>query len=352
MALNTLTVSTAILSLGAALTAGCSQSRVAKAEETYPPLGEFVTVAGGQVHYVQDGSGPHVVLLHGAGGNLREFTFDLMDRLSDRYTVTAFDRPGLGYTDRVPGIETGLTATEGDSPQAQAAMLREAAARIGITDPIVAGHSFGGIVSYAWAVAGLDEDSPANAVAVVSLAGVTMPWPGDLGHYYQINGSALGGLIAIPMISAFATQTAIDNSINATFAPQNPPEGYADHIGAGLTLRPDSMRANARQVNTSRPHVVTLSARYPELTLPIEIVHGEEDTVVPIAIHAEEVAKIVPQVNTVRLAGVGHMPHHADPEEAVAAIDRAAARSGVSLSLIHISEPTRLVHSSRMPSSA
>ncbi|PXW70401.1 pimeloyl-ACP methyl ester carboxylesterase [Loktanella sp. PT4BL] len=326
MAVKTLSV---ILGVTALATAVISQYRAAQATTQYPPLGQFVDVTGGQVHYVQDGSGPHLVLLHGAGGNLREWTFDLMNRLTDRYTVTAFDRPGLGYTDRVPGIATGLTATEGDSPQAQAAMLREAAEKLGITDPIVAGHSFGGIVSYAWAVAGLDQDSPANASAIVSFAGVTMPWPGGLDRYYTVNGSAFGGVITIPAISAFVPPSVVDSSIEATFAPQSAPAGYADYIGAGLTLRPSSMRANTRQVNTSRPHVVQLSQRYPELTLPIEILHGEEDTTVPIHIHAEEIAKIVPQVNTTRLPGVGHMPHHADPLAAISAIDRAALRAGI-----------------------
>jgi pimeloyl-ACP methyl ester carboxylesterase len=326
LAVKTLSV---ILGVTALATAVISQYRAAQATTQYPPLGQFVDVTGGQVHYVQDGSGPHLVLLHGAGGNLREWTFDLMNRLTDRYTVTAFDRPGLGYTDRVPGIATGLTATEGDSPQAQAAMLREAAEKLGIIDPIVAGHSFGGIVSYAWAVAGLDQDSPANASAIVSFAGVTMPWPGGLDRYYTVNGSAFGGVVTIPAISAFVPPSVVDSSIEATFAPQSAPAGYADYIGAGLTLRPSSMRANTRQVNTSRPHVVQLSKRYPELTLPIEILHGEEDTTVPIHIHAEEIAKIVPQVNTTRLPGVGHMPHHADPLAAISAIDRAALRAGI-----------------------
>lgn len=324
-----LTFAATFAGLGAVATGLTAQYRATQAEGDYPPIGEFVEVTGGQVHYVQDGSGPHLVLLHGAGGNLREFTFDLMGRLTDRYTVTVFDRPGLGYTDRVPGVATGLTATEGDSPQDQAAMLREAADKLGVTDPIVAGHSFGGIVSYAWAVAGLDEDSPVNASAVVSLAGVTMPWPGELGRYYRVNGSAIGGLITIPAIAALATPGAIESSIESTFAPQSAPDGYGDYIGAGLTLRPNSMRANIRQVNTSRPQVVALSRRYPELSLPIEIVHGEEDTTVPIHVHAEEVAKIVPQVNTVRLPGVGHMPHHAEPDIVVDAIDRAAARAGL-----------------------
>ncbi len=329
MAVKALSYTAVALGIAAMATGLTANYRAAQAEAAYPPLGQFVAVTGGQVHYVQEGSGPHVILLHGAGGNLREFTFDLMGRLTDRYTVTAFDRPGLGYTDRVPGVAEGLTATEGDSPQDQAAMLREAALSIGITDPIVVGHSFGGIVAYAWAVAGLDEDSPVNAKAVVSLAGVTMPWPGGLDRYYTVNGSALGGVLTIPAISALVPQSVVSSSIEATFAPQSAPEGYGDYIGAGLTLRPNSMRANIRQVNTSRPQVVELAKRYPELSLPIEIVHGEEDKTVPIHVHAEEVAKIIPQVNTTRLPGVGHMPHHAEPDVVVDAIDRAAADAGL-----------------------
>ncbi len=259
MAVKALSITAIALGLGALATGLTAQYRTSQAEAAYPPLGQFVDVTGGQVHYVQEGNGPHLILLHGAGGNLREFTFDLMGRLTDRYTVTVFDRPGLGYTDRVPGVDTGLTATEGDSPQDQAAMLREAAENLGITDPIVAGHSFGGIVSYAWAVAGLDEESPANARAIVSLAGVTMPWPGGLDRYYTVNGSAFGGLVTIPAISALVPQSLVEDSINNTFAPQTAPDGYGDYIGAGLTLRPDSMRANIRQVNTSRPEVVVLS---------------------------------------------------------------------------------------------
>jgi len=329
LVVSTVILTSAVAGLGAILTNYGASQRAQRAKSSYPPLGDFVEVAGGQVHYVQKGTGPDVILLHGAGGNLREFTFDLMGRLTDRYRVTAFDRPGLGYTDRVPGVETGPLAIAGDPPQDQAKMLREAATTLGIAQPIMVGHSFGGIVAYAWAIAGLTEESPVNASAVVSLAGVTMPWPGDLGRYYTVNGSALGGVVTIPLISAFAPQSTIADIIDATFAPQSTPEGYTAYIGAELTLRVESMRANIRQVNTLRPEVVKLTDQYPALTLPIEIVHGEADTTVPIFVHADEIEKIVPQVNVVRLPGVGHMPHHAAPEVTVAAIDRAARRAGL-----------------------
>ncbi|MFO7806066.1 MAG: alpha/beta hydrolase [Paracoccaceae bacterium] len=321
----------AALVLGvAAVTTGCTASyRAKQAEAAFPPSGQFVEVDGRRVHYVQQGSGPDVILLHGAGGNLRDYTFALIDQLSDRYRVTAFDRPGLGYSDRVPEVETGPFATEGDSPMDQADMLRKAAMQLGVENPVVVGHSFGGIVAYAWANMGLEQDSPVNAAAMVSFAGVAMPWPGGLGAYYTVNGSVFGGLVTIPLIAAFVPPGVVEDAISGTFAPQDAPDGYADHIGAPLTLRPDAFRANVRQVNTLRPHVVEMEKAYPDLTLPIEILHGTADETVPIAVHSERIAGIVPSANLTRLDGVGHMPHHVDQDAAVAAIDRAVARAGL-----------------------
>jgi pimeloyl-ACP methyl ester carboxylesterase len=328
-ALKGLSMTGAALGLSALLTGCVSSARTQAAEAAFPPEGQFATVTGGRVHYVQKGSGPHVVLLHGAGGNLRDFTYDLVDRLADDFTVTAFDRPGLGYTDRVPSVATGPFATEGDSPIDQARMLREAADQLGITDPIVAGHSFGGIVAMAWAELGLDEQTPVNASGIVSFAGVLMPWPDGLGAYYTVNGSPIGGAVVIPLISAFAPNSAIETAVAGIFAPDPVPEGYVEHIGGPLAVRQDTFRANVRQVNTLRPHVVEMVKRYPQLTLPIEIIHGTEDKTVPDVVHPLAFVKIVPSARLTSLPGVGHMPHHADPQAAVDAIVRAATRAGL-----------------------
>lgn len=308
------------------------RARGARAQRAFPPEGAFVEVDGARLHYVRRGSGPEVVLIHGAGGNLRDFTFDLVDRLAGRYTVTAFDRPGLGHSDRAPGVATGALAREGESPQAQARLLRAAATRLGIARPVVAGHSYGGIVSLAWAVAGLDAasaDAAVNAAAHVGIAGVALPWPGGLGAYYTINASRLGGVTTVPLIAAFVPDAVVRDRIARTFAPNPMPEGYAQHIGAGLTLRPASFRANVRQVNTLRPHVVAMEPRFAELRLPIEIVHGDADTTVPAAIHAIPFAQRYAPARLTLLEGVGHMPHHAAPDAVVAAVDRAAARAGL-----------------------
>lgn len=323
------TLSALALAVGSVGTKTLVNRRARTSEEAFPPLGDFVTVDSAKVHYTREGSGPDLILLHGAGGNLREFTFAHVDMLKDRFTVTCFDRPGLGYTDRPVGVDTGALATEGESPMLQATMLRSAARQLGIKKPIVAGHSFGGIVAMAWANLGLDANDDVNAAAVVSLAGVMMPWPGPLGRYYTLNGSRFGGAVTIPLISAFAPKGQIDAAIESIFTPQSVPEGYGEYIGAPLSVRASTFRANVRQVNTLRPQVVEMAKRYPELTLPIEVVHGDADTSVPIDVHPREAVKIIPQLNLTTLEGVGHMPHHADPKATVAAIDRAAERAGL-----------------------
>jgi pimeloyl-ACP methyl ester carboxylesterase len=63
--------------------------------------------------------------------------------------------------------------------------------------------------------------------------------------------------------------------------------------------------------------------------MPVEIVHGTADDVVPIHIHSEPLANQIPGAVLTRLDGIGHMPHHSAPEAVKAAIHRAAARAGL-----------------------
>lgn len=307
--------------IGVAATWMVQANRRVAAEAANPPSGQLIDVNGVQVHVWIRGEGPDVVLLHGAFGSLRDFTFGLAARLEERYRVIAFDRPGAGYTDHTHPRYARAFAPAGDSPEEQAALLAKAAETLGVENPIVVGHSFGGIVALAWA---LDHD-PA---AVVLFGGVSMPWPGDLGPIYQVNGTALGGGLVAPLISAWTPISRLQQSIRGAFGPQSMPEGYDTHIGPYMATRLGAFRATTRQVNTLRPHVVRMSERYGDLTLPIELLHGTADEAVPLRTHAGPFSESVPSAHLTTLDGVGHMPHHIDPEAALAAIDRAAARAG------------------------
>ena len=296
--------------------------REASGEAAFPPLGQFVTLSDGtRVHALVRGSGPDLVLIHGAGGNTREFTFDMVADLSTRYRIIALDRPGHGYTEQPPGFG-GLIDTTGESPARQAEMLSEAAALLGADSPIVLGNSFGGAVALAWA---LDHD----AAAVVSFAGVSHPWDTGLDWTYHANGSSVGGAILTPMVTAFVTEGLIADGLKKVFAPNPVPDGYRDHFGPELTLRRASQRASARQVLALSRHMAAQAPRYGELTLPIEVLHGQADTVVDIGIHARALIATAPSANLTALPASGHMPHHADRTAAIAAIDRAATRAGL-----------------------
>lgn len=301
--------------------AGCvgyrATQREAASETTYPPSGQFVTVNGQRVHFEVKGSGPDLILIHGALGNLRDMTFALRDQLTDRYRVTTFDRPGFGYSDPMPDGDATLLG--------QALLLQAAAKDIGMTNPIVMGHSYGGAVAMSW---GLNPDILPPA-ALVLVSAPTLPWPGKLDMLYRVTGSPVGGALVVPLITAFVTDDYLNKSVVGIFKPNTVPAGYSAFIGSGLTLRRDSLRANGKQVNTLRDQLVAMEPRYPSLTLPVELVHGDADTSVPLTIHALPLSKILPNVALTVVPGAGHMPHHANPEAIIAAIDRAAKRAGV-----------------------
>ena len=309
-------LSVAVLAGGAFVIDRWADFKEAQAEARYRPLGELIEVDGTTVHALVTGDGPDLVLLHGASGNLRDFTFGLIEPLSRDFRVIAFDRPGLGWTERLQ--------TRDESPRAQANLLQRAADQLGVRAPVVLGHSYGGAVALAWALERPDETS-----ALVLLGAVSNPWPGSLDWLYHVNSSWLGSTLVVPLITAFAPPARVENALKAIFTPQVAPPRYGRDIGAGLTLRRESLRANARQIITLRPQVVEMSKAYPSLAMPVEILHGEEDTIVPLSVHSEPLSRQVPGANLVRMPGIGHMPHHAAPQEVIDAVHRAAARAGL-----------------------
>jgi pimeloyl-ACP methyl ester carboxylesterase len=293
-----------------------SESRAQSAEARYPPTGQFIEVAGRRVHAHVEGSGPDLILLHGASGSTRDFTFSLVDQLKDRYRVIAFDRPGLGWSDDLGGPESL-------SPVSQADHLRAAAEELGVRRPIVLGHSYGAAVALAW---GLRDPGQTSALVIVS--GATRPWDGGLGPSYTLTASRFGRATIVPLASAFATEGLTRSVIESIFKPQSAPDGYPQYIGAGLTLRQPTLYLNARQITALHPYLVEMEKLYDQLPMPVEIVHGDRDLVVPLEIHGLPLADLIPDAEISIIADGGHMPHHTHSDRVLDAIDRAARRAG------------------------
>jgi pimeloyl-ACP methyl ester carboxylesterase len=318
MTLKTLVTSLFILAAMlvtlALITDALATRRQAVVEAAFPPLGDILTVNGHKVHALTRGTGPDLILIHGASGNLRDL-LPLIDFLSPHYRVTAFDRPGLGWSDPIP---------EGASLKAQAMHLSGAASQLGLTNPIILGQSYGGSVALAWALF-----APMKPRALVLVSSPSLPWPGMLDPWYRLTNTWVGQAIAIPLASAFVPESYVDTAITGIFRPDPAPADYLDYIGAGLSLRRDALLTNTAQVNGLRAQIVEQAPLYPTLTLPIELIHGDADTIVPLTIHSGPVVTILPNAHLTVLPGTGHMPHHGHPGVILDAIHTAARRAAL-----------------------
>ncbi|WP_044008381.1 alpha/beta fold hydrolase [Leisingera methylohalidivorans] len=306
------------LTAAAALTVWQAGRREAAAVASHPPSGQILMVGSHRVHVVEmgcpKGSAPDLVLIHGSSGNTRDMTFRLAPALAEEFRILIFDRPGLGYSDRI-------NAT-GASIRQQAALLQQAAAQMGADRPIVLGQSYGGAVALAWAV-----DRPESVSALVTVAGVAYPWATPLDPLYRVTSSRAGSAVVVPLLTAFVPGFAVSRSLQDVFAPQAVPEGYAAHFGPSLTLRRGSLRANARQRANLLDEVTELAPRYGEISVPVEVLHGSADDLVSPELHARGLARNVNSAQLTLLDGIGHMPQHVATEDVAAAVRRAALRA-------------------------
>jgi pimeloyl-ACP methyl ester carboxylesterase len=139
--------------------------------------GQMVTVDGVRLRYLQKGSGRDVLLIHGTPSSLEEWA-PVFGRWSSKYRVTAYDRPGHGYSGPAAG-ETGIDYN--------AHMARRLMEELHLHDVLVVGHSYGGAVALKLAA---DDNSPATAFMIVA----STVYPSDEPY------AALGRLLRLPLV--------------------------------------------------------------------------------------------------------------------------------------------------------
>jgi len=293
-------------------------------EAAHPAAGRFVEVTGGRLHVLE--LGPTVaeerlpiVLVHGASGNLRDLRLALGDRLAMDRRVILLDRPGHGWSDRPGGAADA-------SPARQAALIAQAVERIGIKRFVLLGHSLGGAVATALALA-----CPDRVAGLVLLAPVTHPWSGGLAWYNRILSTpAVGRLfahtVALPLGALLLSSGAV-----SVFAPQPVPPEYLSRAAIRLLLRPAEFLANAQDIAVLKKFVAAQMLRYGHITAPTVILTGSADTTVSPQIHAHAMATAVPNARLIVLDGIGHMPHHTVADAVVAAIGQLTMRSPLTL---------------------
>ena len=291
-------------------------------ERANPPRGRFIEVAAGRQHVIELGeatraaAAPPVVLLHGAGANLGDMQLALGEKLAAKqHRVILIDRPGLGWSER-KGREAGSTAE-------QAAILRDVLDRLGVNRAILVGHSFGGTLALAFALA-----FPQRVAALVLIAAPTHPGMRFLTLINAALSTPLGFLFAHTLALPFGA-IFIAPGTRTAFLPQTPPHRYLKRTAALLVLRPASLLANWADVGGLEEFLAGQIEHYGKLAAPTIAVVGDHDFIVPPRQHIAELAVVAPNVKVVELAGFGHMLHHAAADRVIAAIEEMASSSSL-----------------------
>lgn len=291
-----------------------NQAAKRRAETQNPPAGSFVEVDGVRLHYVERGSGPAVVLLHGNGVTLQDYEASgVLGLAAKRHRVLAFDRPGFGYSDR--------PRTTIWTPAAQARLIAAALRKLDVGPAVVVGHSWGTLVALAMAL-----DTPEAVRGLVLLSGyfygTARPdvWP------LSTPAIPLLGDVMANTVSPLAGRLIGPAAIKASFSPAPVPEKFAD-FPLALTLRPSQVRATAADTALMVPAALELSSRYGELAVPTIVMAGEGDLIAHLSPHAERFAREGREVELRKVPGQGHLFHYAVPTQVIEAIDDVQKRA-------------------------
>src|SRR5215212_778688 len=152
-------------------------------DELFPFQSHYADLAGSRVHYIDEGSGPPLLLLH--GNPTWSFLYrNIITGLRDRYRCIAVDHPGFGLSSAAPGY--------GYTPAEHADVLEQLVLRLSISDVTMMVQDWGGPIGFAVAAR-----HPERFAAFV--IGNTWAWPkADLKT--QLLSRLLGGAIGRRLI--------------------------------------------------------------------------------------------------------------------------------------------------------
>lgn len=303
---------------GAALAAGAAaytMARTRRADEANPPIGRFMDVDGVRLHYVEQGSGPLIVLLHGNGTMIQDWQASgVLDALARTNRVLAFDRPGFGWSERPRSVIW--------TPAAQARLIAAALTQWGEGDATIVGHSFGTLVALEL---GLNHPETAHSLVLIGgyyhpsiradvafAAPPAIPVVGDVIRY------TVSPLLGAAMRRGMETQM---------FAPGAVTQGWKRDFPFEMTLRPSQIRAAAADAALMIPAAASFASRLGSLKLPVSLIAGDGDKIVSSADQSARLAGELDKAELLIVSEAGHMVHHTAPDAVVAAILAASTRT-------------------------
>ena len=272
----------AAAALGAVTTAAWVEIKARRAEREHPAMGRTIQIDGVQLHYVERGEGPTVVLLHGNAVTLNDFEASgLLQDLAAEHRVIAFDRPGFGHSSR--------PRDRFWTPSAQADLIAKALHKLHAEPALVVGHSMGTMVATALAL-----NHPKQVRALVLMGGY---------YYPSARVDALLVLpVALPVVGDVLRYTATPLAARAMLGKM---------VKAMFSPRPVQLRADAEDGTLMVPGAMSIHERYGELAaLPVLLIAGADDRVVSPDGQSGRLHKELPHSELVTVPETGHMVHY------------------------------------------
>ncbi len=260
---------------------------------------QFIELNGLSVHVKTGGQGePIFVLMHGFGASLYSWQA-VTEPFSQLGRVITYDRPGFGLSERPLSWE----GQNPYGPEAQVELLIALLDHFGAGQAILVGNSAGGTLAMQFALAHPDRIEALVLVDPAVYSGSGMPaWMLPLLKTPQMR--HLG-----PMI---ARQVQSRGPQLIEMAWHDPKLLTAETLALyQKPLQVDNWdRALWEFTTASRP--LDLSERLSEISLPVLVVTGDDDRIVPTT-DSIRLASELPNARLAIIANAGHVPHEESP---------------------------------------
>ena len=266
----------------------------------------FVEVNGLNVHYKTYGTGePVLILLHGFGASLFSW-HEVTTPLAEFGTVITYDRPAFGLTERP-------LEWEGESPYSQDSQVELVIGlmnALGIKKATLVGNSAGGTVSMLTALKYPERIESLILVDPAVYAGGGAPaWIRPLLGTPQMRHVG-------PLISRQLQAQGVEFIKTAWHDPSKIPQATFDGYQKPLQVE-DWDKALWELTLSSRES--GLAERVNEFNLPILVITGDDDRIVPTE-QSLRLAAEIPNADLVVIPQCGHLPHEECPDEFMQAV--------------------------------
>ena len=281
-----------------------AERRFGLASGQFPFQSRFVECNGARVHYIDEGSGPLLFMLH--GNPTWSFLYRrLVLALRGEFRCVALDLPGFGLSDAPPGF--------GFRPDEQAAVVSRFLEALDLRDATLVAHDWGGSI-------GLSAAMSTGRVSRLCL-GNSWAWPVNDDMHFALFSKLLGGRVGRFAADRFAV---FINALMPTAMRRRkltPAEmaAYRAPFANGRSRSP--LHIFPEQIVGASAWLGELETRVAAFKGPVHFIWPEKD----FAFREKELAhwlRIFPAASVTRLPNCGHYLWEDAPEECAEAVRR------------------------------